>query len=504
MQSSASTVPPSGTPSRRLGVSGLSTLPATVARPGYDRKDLDIGIVHLGVGAFQRAHQAAYTDALLEQQFGPWGIAGVSLRSPDTRDALEPQDGFYTVAVRDAEGERLRVIGCLLDLLVAHEDPEAVLERMCRPSVRIVTLTVTEKGYCHDPATGALNEAHPDIRHDLDEPGKPRTAIGFLAEALARRRAAGLAPFTVLSCDNLPSNGDTVARILRRFADLRDPAFGAWVAETVACPNSMVDRIVPATTEADRARVSQALGVQDSWPVVTEPFTQWVVEDRFPAGRPAWETVGVELVADVHPYETMKLRLLNGSHSTIAYLGYLAGYETVSDTMADPAFATLVRNLMDRETGPTLHMPVGADMEQYKDALITRFRNPALRHRTWQIAMDGTQKLPQRLLNPIRDRLAAGLPIDRLALAVAAWMRYVAGTDEKGQPIDVRDPLASRLAEIAAATAGNPDRLAEALFGLTAVFGEDLPRDPRFTAPVTAALKRLFAEGARAVVAVSA
>ena len=488
----------------RLGAAGLSTLPEAVARPAYDRKALELGVVHLGVGAFQRAHQAAYTDALLEKQFGPWGIAGVSLRSPDTRDALEPQDGLYTVAVRDAAGERLRVIGCLLELLVAHEDPQAVLERMCRPSVRIVTLTVTEKGYCHDPATGALNEDHPDIRHDLDNPGSPRTAIGFIAEALARRRTAGLAPFTVLSCDNLPSNGDTVARILRRFAELRDADFGAWVGETVACPNSMVDRIVPATTEADRARVSQALGLQDAWPVVTEPFTQWVVEDRFPAGRPAWETVGVELVADVHPYETMKLRLLNGSHSTIAYLGYLAGYETVSDTMADPAFATLVRNLMDLETGPTLHMPPGADLEHYKDALITRFRNPALRHRTWQIAMDGTQKLPQRLLNPIRERLAAGEPIDRMVLAVAAWMRYVAGTDETGQPIDVRDPLAAKLAEIAAATAGNPDRLADALFGLTAVFGDDLPREPRFTGPVTAALKRLFAEGSRAVVAATA
>ncbi len=488
----------------RLGAAGLSNLPAAVARPAYDRKALELGVVHLGVGAFQRAHQAAYTDALLEKRFGPWGIAGVSLRSPDTRDALEPQDGLYTVAVRDAEGERLRVIGCLLELLVAHEDPQAVLERMCRPSVRIVTLTVTEKGYCHDPATGALNEDHPDIRHDLDNPAKPRTAIGFIAEALARRRAAGLPPFTVLSCDNLPSNGDTVARILRRFAELRDADFGAWVGETVACPNSMVDRIVPATTEADRARVSQSLGMQDAWPVVTEPFTQWVVEDRFPAGRPAWEEVGVELVADVHPYETMKLRLLNGSHSTIAYLGYLAGYETVSDTMADPAFATLVRNLMDRETGPTLHMPPGADLEHYKDALIARFRNPALRHRTWQIAMDGTQKLPQRLLNPIRERLAAGEPINRMVLAVAAWMRYVAGIDEKGQPIDVRDPLAAKLAEIAASAAGDPDRLAEALLGLTAVFGDDLPRDPRFTGPVTAALKRLFAEGARAVVAATA
>ncbi|MBP2301385.1 mannitol dehydrogenase family protein [Azospirillum picis] len=488
----------------RLSSINLATLPPQVKRPAYDREALDIGIVHLGVGAFQRAHQAAYIDALLARSVGPWGVAGVSLRSPDTRDALEPQDGLYTMAVRDAEGERLQVVGCLRELLVAHEDPAAVLELMARPSVRIVTLTVTEKGYCHDPATGALNEDHPDIRHDLADPAAPRTAIGFIVEALARRRAAGLPSFTVLSCDNLPSNGDTVARILRRFAELRDADLGAWVAAGVACPNSMVDRIVPATTEADRARVSAALGVSDAWPVVTEPFTQWVVEDRFPAGRPAWETVGVEMVADVHPYETMKLRLLNGSHSTIAYLGYLAGYETVSDTMADPAFATLIRNLMDRETGPTLHMPPGADLDHYKDALITRFRNPALRHRTWQIAMDGTQKLPQRLLNPIRDRLAAGRPIDRLALGVAAWMRYVTGLDEKGQPIDVRDPLAPRLAEIAAASGGAPDRLAEALFGLTVVFGDDLPRDPRFTAPTVTALRRLFAEGARAVVAATA
>ncbi|PWC32788.1 mannitol dehydrogenase family protein [Azospirillum sp. TSO35-2] len=492
----------------RLSASNLASLPATVARPAYDRGALSVGIVHLGVGAFQRAHQAAYTDAVLDQGGGQdgaaWGIAGVSLRSPDTRDALAPQDGLYTVAVRDAEGERLRVIGCLTELLVAPEDPPAVLERLTRPAVRIVTLTVTEKGYCHDPATGALNEDHPDIRHDLNTPDRPRTAVGFLVEALARRRAAGVAPFTVLSCDNLPGNGDTVARILHRFAELRDPAFGAWVADTVACPNSMVDRIVPATTNADRARVSDALGAEDAWPVVTEPFSQWVVEDRFPAGRPAWETVGVEMVADVHPYETMKLRLLNGSHSTIAYLGYLAGYETVSDTMTDQDFASLIRGLMDQEAGPTLRMPPGADLERYKSALITRFLNPALRHRTWQIAMDGTQKLPPRLLNPIRDRLAAGLPIDRLALGVAAWMRYVAGTDEQGRPIDVRDPMAGRLAEIAAAAAGDPDRLAQALFGLTTVFGEDLPRDPRFTGPVTAALRRLFAEGARAVVAATA
>ncbi|ALJ39225.1 mannitol dehydrogenase family protein [Azospirillum brasilense] len=484
----------------RLSPDTLPSLRHGVQRPGYDRAALTTGIVHLGIGAFHRAHQAVYTDAALARSFGPWGIVGVSLRSPDTRDALEPQGGLYTVAVRDAAGERLRVIGSVTELLVAPEDPAAVLDLLTRPSVRIVTLTVTEKGYCHDPATGALNEAHPDIVHDLANPERPRSVPGFLVEALIRRRATGVEPFTVLSCDNLPSNGDTAAGLLRRYAELRDPALGTWFAGNVACPNSMVDRIVPATTDADRDRVSDGLGLRDSWPVVTEPFSQWVIEDRFPTGRPAWELEGAELVPDVHPYETMKLRLLNGSHSTLAYLGYLAGYETVSDTMADPAFARLIRALMDEESGPTLHMPPGADLGHYKDALIERFRNPALRHRTWQIAMDGTQKLPQRLLGTIRDRLAAGAPIDRLALGVAGWMRYVSGTDEAGRPIDVRDPMSAKLAELAAQAGPDADRLASALFGLSAVFGDDLPRDPRFTGAVTDALRRLYAEGARAVV----
>ncbi len=508
----------------RLNVDSLRGIAPAIQRPAYDRTALEPGIVHLGIGAFHRAHQAVYTEDALARDAGPWGIVGVSLRSPDTRDALAPQDGLYTVAIRDAAGETLRVVGCVLESLVAPEDPAAVLERLTRPSVRIVTLTVTEKGYCHDPATGALNEDHPDIVHDLAEPRHPRTAIGFLAEALARRHALGIAPFTVLSCDNLPGNGDTVAGLLRRFATLRDPAFGAWVAAAVACPNSMVDRIVPATTDADRAQVAAALGAADAWPVMTERFSQWVVEDRFPTGRPAWEREGVEMVADVHPYETMKLRLLNGSHSTLAYLGYLAGYETVSDAIADPDFARLIRGLMDAEAGPTLRLPPGADLERYKDALIERFRNPALRHRTWQIAMDGTQKLPQRLLGTVRDRLAAGAAIDRLALGVAAWMRYVAGVDERGRPIDVRDPLAPQLAAIAAAAAagaaagataeaaagaaadpdGLADRLADGLFRLAAVFGDDLPADSRFTGPVRAALRRLYAEGARKVVATTA
>jgi len=484
----------------RLHPDGLAALPADVARPGYDRASLATGIVHLGIGAFHRAHQAVYTEDALKRQFGPWGICGVSLRSPDTRDALVPQGGLYTVAVRDAGGAHLRVVGAITEVLVAPEDPEAVLERLTRPSVRVVTLTVTEKGYCHDPATGALNEDHPGIRHDLENPDRPETAAGFLVEALDRRRKAGVPPFTVLSCDNLPSNGDTLAGILRRFAALRDPDLGRWVEKHVACPNSMVDRIVPATTDDDRAAVARALGREDAWPVMTEPFSQWVIEDRFPAGRPAWELEGAELVADVHPYETMKLRLLNGSHSTLAYLGYLAGYQTVSDAIADPAYARLIRGLMDEEVTPTLKVPPGADLGRYKAALLARFANPALKHRTWQIAMDGSQKLPPRLLAPIRERLAIGAPIDRMALSVAAWMRYVTGRDEQGQAIDVRDPLAGRLAAVTAQAGMDAATLAPALLSVREVFGDDLPQNETFRATVTTALHRLLTQGARRTV----
>jgi fructuronate reductase len=484
---------------QRLGDAILPALPKRIERPAYDRGAVTPGIVHLGIGAFHRAHQAVYTDAVLAEDTS-WGIVGASLRSPDTRDALAPQDGLYTLAVRSGEGEALRVIGAIGRILVAPEDPEALLAAMADPRVCIVSLTVTEKGYCHDPATGELNEAHPDIVHDLQNPGAPRSAPGIVVAALARRRGEGTAPFTLLTCDNLPSNGRVAKRIVDRFAQLRDADLGAYVAGELACPSTMVDRITPATTDEDRARVAAALGAVDGWPIVTEPFTQWAIEDHFPSGRPAWENAGAELVADVEPYELMKLRLLNGSHSTLAYLGYLAGYETVAETMADPALEKLVRGLMDEVT-PTLRVPPGADIGAYKNALIERFKNPALKHRTWQIAMDGSQKLPQRLLGTIRDRLNAGAPIPTLALGVAAWMRYVTGVDEAGRAIDVRDPMAKRLRDAADAAGPSAARLAPALLAIGDLFGSDLPRDPRFTEAVTAALERLYAVGAKRSVA---
>ncbi len=480
---------------RRLSNATLADLPPEVARPAYDRGAVTTGVVHLGVGAFHRAHQAVYLDDRIAAGETDWGVLGASLRAPDTADALEPQDGLYAVAVRGLDGEALRVVGSLKGCLVATRERERLLAAMSAPATRIVSLTVTEKGYCHDPASGTLDEAHADIRADLAAPQAPRSAPGLLVEALRRRRAAGVAPFTVLSCDNLPANGETAARVVARLARLRDPDLGAWVAGEVAFPASMVDRIVPATTDAERARISGRLGLTDAWPIATEPFTQWVIEDRFPAGRPRLEEAGAELVADVAPYELMKLRLLNGSHSTLAYLGYLAGHETVADAIADPAIARLVRGLMDEEVTPTLDVPPGADLAAYKAALLTRFANPALRHRTWQIAMDGSQKLPQRLLATVRARLTVGAPIDRLALGVAGWMRYVSGIDEAGRPIDVRDPLGDRLRAAADAAGPVAERLAPALTAFPAIFGDDLSTDPRFMTPVTHALSALIEGG---------
>ncbi|MCX7348401.1 MAG: mannitol dehydrogenase family protein [Alphaproteobacteria bacterium] len=471
----------------RLSRSTCKTLP-------YDPALVDIGIVHLGVGAFHRAHQADYTDAVLAKGDRRWAILGASLRSGETRDALAAQDYLYTLAQSDESGERCRVIASLRGVLVAPENPQALIEAMCLPSVKIVSLTVTEKGYCHDPATGELNDQHPDILHDLANPDSPRSAPGFLVEAIRARKARGARPFTVLCCDNLPANGRTVAKVVTRLAQLRSPDLGRYVAEHIAFPATMVDRIVPATTDADRARIAAATGLEDAWPVVTEAFTDWVIEDDFPQGRPDW---AARFVTDIAPFETMKLRLLNGAHSSMSYLGYLAGHETIADCMKDEALAHFVSHLMNFEVTSTLAVPPDTDVSAYKQALLTRFRNPGLRHRTWQIAMDGSQKLPQRLLGTIRNRLKAGAPIDALALGVAAWMRYVTGVDETGGAIDVRDPLKDELRAKAGAAGLDAKRLAPALLGLEKIFGRDLPTDPRFTTAVTAALDSLIRHGSK-------
>jgi fructuronate reductase len=480
----------------RLSSATLGQAHASCARPGYDRAALRTGIVHLGLGAFVRAHIATYTDDLLAIEPGAWGIAGVSLKRPDQRDRLAPQDGLYTALQRDAGGVAARIVGCVRETFVAPEDPDALLAAMSQPTCRIVSLTVTEKGYCHDPATGRLDPHHPDIRHDLHQPAAPRSAIGLIVTALQRRRAGGLPPFTVLCCDNLPHNGALVAGLAHDFAALRDDGLAGWIAANVAFPSTMVDRIVPAMADADLPAAAEATGLYDAAPVSHEPFRQWVIEDRFvEAARPAWDKVGAQFVADVAPYEHMKLRLLNGAHSALAYLGYLAGHETISDAVADDVFRRYVGALWREEIIPVVPTPPGIDLHAYAADLLARFANPAIRHRTWQIAMDGSQKLPQRLLSTIRERLAQGLPFPRLALAVAAWIRYVGGIDEAGRTIDVRDPLAARL-QAALAAAGPA-----AILNTEAVFGTDLPQSTTFVTAVTDAYARLLAKGARAATA---
>lgn len=466
----------------------------------YHRADITPGIVHLGTGAFHRAHIATYIDQILAAgaQYRNWGIIGASLKRPDTRDALSPQDFLYNVMVRGPEQSSVRPIGSVLEVLDAVTQRDRLLAAMTHPDIRIVTLTVTEKGYCHDPATGHLDELHADIVHDLANPVRPVSAIGLLVRTLELRRAQGIGPYTILCCDNLAANGETTRRVVSRFAEMRSAELGAFVRDHVFFPSTMVDRIVPATTDEDRRMVYELTGSWDAWPVVTEPFTQWVVEDRFGAGRPPLEQVGVQMVADVRPYELMKLRMLNGSHSMIAYLGYLAGYQYVSDAIANPVLRKFIHDFMTDEAMPSL--PQTLDRIAYREALLERFGNPSLKHRTWQIAMDGSQKLPQRLLGTIGDRLAAGGGFTRAALGVAAWIRYAGGTDDDGRSIDVKDPLADRFRDIAAAARGSWRSLMDGFLDIREVFDESLARNDTFVSVLSAQLRTLSTQGSIAAI----
>src|SRR4051812_43440786 len=464
----------------RLDATTLGRVPPGIARPAYDRSTAGIGIVHLGLGAFNRAHQALYTDDALAAQPGDWAIAGVSLRSADVRDRLAPQHGLYTAIERSPAGTRRRVVGSVREALFLGDARARIHGLLAAPQTRIVTLTVTEKGYCHDPATGRLNLRHPEIAHDLMHPDAPVSVVGLLLWALERRRATHGEPLTIVCCDNLPQNGALVEGLVVNLANERDPALAAWIGEHAAFPSTMVDRIVPATTERDIAENDAALGVTDRSPVVHEPYIQWVIEDRFATPRPAWEAGGAQLVRDVEPFEKMKLRLLNASHSAFAYLGFLAGHEYIYEVAAQPDFVRYMRRFMAEEVTPTLHVPHGIDLPAYREALVTRFANPALPHRTQQIAMDGSQKLPQRILATVRENLTAGRAVPLASLAVAGWMRYVTGVDEAGRPIKVSDPLAPRLAAIAQAARDEPEAIASGLLGVREIFDEDLHNEPRF------------------------
>lgn len=433
---------------RRLSRS--TDLPSAVVRRP---ESLRPGILHIGLGAFHRAHQAIFTEDAMARSGGDWGILGVSLRSREIVDDLEAQDMLYSVTAREAAGDTIRVVGSVVGALAAASDPQAVLGHLADPAIRIVSLTVTEKAYGLDPATGGLDRAHPAVRHDLAAPGAPIGAVGYLVEGLARRRAAGHPPFTVLCCDNLPSNGEIVRRLVLEMAGERDAALAGWIAREGAFPSTMVDRIVPAATEATRERAAVLLGVEDRLALETESFIQWVIEDRFVAGRPDWAAAGALFVEDVAPYEKMKLRLLNGAHSLIAYLGQLHGLRYVRDVMAVPEHAARVRKHMEAAAA-TLDPVPGIDIPNYIEQLLARFASPAIAHRTAQIAMDGTQKMPQRIFAPAVDALAAGDPVDSFADVTALWLSFLLRQES------VDDPRAAELLAAAKASRLSEDPVA--------------------------------------------
>ncbi len=463
----------------RLNQETLPTLSPAVAVPAYDRTSVTPGIVHIGVGGFHRAHEAVYTDALLaEGGADEWGICGVGLRPEDRamRDALIPQNGLYTVMTRSADGDEARVVGSLVQYLFAPDEEQAVRNILASPQTRIVSLTITEGGY------------------GLEAAALPGSVFRLLADALRQRRSAGIPAFTVLSCDNLPHNGNAAKRAL--LAAVSDPDLAKWIEQNAAFPNSMVDRITPQTTDADRALVRDEFGIQDAWPVVCEPFKQWIIEDKFSDGRPPWENAGVQFVPDVAPYEAMKLGLLNGSHFAMAYLGFLAGFTTVPALMADPNFRLLIQRLMDDEVSPLLPAVPGIDLSVYKATLIRRFDNPAIKDQITRLCLDGSPKFPQYLRPSLEKAVSTGRPHRLMTLALAGWLRYLTGVDEQGQSYVIDDPRAAELTALARQGGADP----RPLLALTDLFG-DLGQYAGFVSLLQSDLTRLYAEGARAALA---
>ncbi len=475
----------------------LPLLDAPVSTPGYDRAQVRAGIVHLGVGGFHRSHQAMYLDRLMEQgQALDWGICGVGVLPGDRRmaEVLAAQDCLWTLVVTPADGvPDVRVIGSMVEYLLAPDDPEAVVERMTDPAIRIVSLTVTEGGYNIGAVTGEFDGKEAGVRADLVPGAVPRTSFGLVTEALVRRRERGVPPFTVLSCDNIPGNGDVARRSFAAFAALRDPDLGEWVAREVPFPNSMVDRITPATTDAHRADLARRFGVEDGWPVVCEPWTQWVLEDRFSCGRPPLEDAGVQVVDDVEPYELMKLRLLNGSHQALGYLGTLAGFAFMHDVSRDPLFRDFLRTYLEREAAPTLPPVPGIDLAAYRADLLDRFGNPNLADTLARLCAESSDRLPKFVLPVLRANLASGGPIDGAVAVLAGWARYAEGVGEDGEPIEVVDPLRDRLMAAARRQAEEP----LAFVSDRGLFG-DLVDDERFTATYRRTLDLVRTRGTRA------
>ena len=482
-----------------LNASTLRLLPPDVRVPAYDRAALKQGIIHIGVGGFHRAHQAVYLDDLLHRPGSEvFGICGIGLLPQDARmgDVLREQNYLYTLLVRGADGDQARVIGSIINFLHAPQNPRAVVERMASADTRIVSLTVTEAGYCESKATGQLDASHPAVAHDVQNPSHPTGTYGFIAEALRRRRERGLPAFTVMSCDNLLNNGAVCRRMMLAFLRLQDPELAEWVGHHVAFPNSMVDRITPATTDAHRELLRDNFGILDGWPVTTEPFTQWVVEDHFTHGRPAWETVGAQLVEDVEPYERMKIRLLNGSHQVMCYIGMILGLRYAPQAMTDEQVGTLLRRFMDDEAGPLVPAVPGIDLNDYKQTLLDRFANPAINDQLGRIGTDGSARIAEFVLPTVREQLQRNGPIEIGAFTVAAWIRHLGGKDDLGVDLPFADALGESLRRQARDSGAN----AAAFLSMRGMFG-DLADEPTFIQAVSDTLTAFYELGGRETLA---
>ena len=480
----------------RLSDAALSALDTNIARPTYDRKKLRTQTVHIGVGGFHRAHQAVYLDNLLERRvLTDWGECGMGVLTHDAamREALRDQDYLYTVLERSADVQAAHVIGSIIDFSLAPEDPEAAIERLASEDTRLVSLTITEGGYFIHEGTGEFMRDDPSIVHDIQQPHAPKTSLGYITAALNRRRARGLGPFTVMSCDNLQGNGHVIRKVILGLAELQDQALHHWIAENVAFPNSMVDRITPATTQADRLHLQEHYGIKDAWPVVTEPFLQWVIEDTFCNVRPPWEEVGAEIVTDVLPYELMKIRLLNASHMAMAYLGALEGYTYAHEVMQDDIFNNFIKAFMEEVT-PVVPLISGTSIPQYKSTLIERFANPTINDRVARLCSEGSAKMPKWVLPSIVELAEKRSSTTLLSLVVAAWIKYLQSpADERGHPIEVVDARADELKRAAKPIANDP----RPFIAIKSLFGPAYFAEPGFASNVEAALKSLSTIGAR-------
>lgn len=459
-------------------LSAASRVGPAVKLPGYDPEAHGSGIVHIGVGAFHKAHQAVYTDSALAAAGGDWRITGVSLRSAGVASALNPQDGRYTLIIRDEAGDSARLVGSIARVLVAPADPGTIIEAIADPATKIVTLTVTEKAYGIDRSTGGLDFQHAAIAHDLANRDRPTGVIGFIVAGLSLRMARGLDGLTILCCDNLPENGRITKRLVGEFAASCDEALAAWIENEVRFPSSMVDRITPASTARTFEDAQRLSGCADEAAVETEPFTQWVIEDDFRSGRPVWEAAGALFVDNVAPYEQMKLRLLNGTHSLLAYAGFLAGHETISEAVRDPGLRALAERQM-AAAAATLPPVPGIDLPDYCAQLLSRFANRSIRHLTYQVAMDGTEKLPQRILAPLAETLEAKGDGTPFSFAIAAWMRYCMGVTDQGTRYDLRDPREERIVALVREAGRDPGRIYDALSGVfgSVSIGDEAVRD---------------------------